>query len=106
MENVKKGGFSHVFVGHSAFGKTVLPRAAALLDTQQISDIIEIQSEDSTWFLIAVLKGNADMILQHSCDQSTLETSSSQCRAPTTSNASQYERQAFKLARHQVARQV
>jgi electron transfer flavoprotein alpha subunit len=46
-ENVKKGGFSHIFVGHSAFGKTVLPRAAALLDTQQISDIIEIKSEDS-----------------------------------------------------------
>jgi len=46
-ENVKKGGFSHIFVGHSAFGKTVIPRAAALLDTQQISDIIEIKSEDS-----------------------------------------------------------
>lgn len=44
---MKKGGFTHILAGHSAFGKTVMPRAAALLDTQQISDIIKIESEDS-----------------------------------------------------------
>jgi electron transfer flavoprotein alpha subunit len=47
VENIKKGGYTHVIAGHSAFGKNLMPRVAALLDTQQISDITEIQSEDS-----------------------------------------------------------
>lgn len=47
-ENIKKGGFTHVFAGHSAFGKNLMPRLAALLDVQQISDITKIESEDST----------------------------------------------------------
>ena len=47
VENVKKGGFSHVFAGHSAFGKNLMPRVAALLDVQQVSDITKIESEDS-----------------------------------------------------------
>jgi len=48
VENIKKGGFTHVFAGHSAFGKNLMPRVAALLDVQQISDITKIDSEDST----------------------------------------------------------
>jgi electron transfer flavoprotein alpha subunit len=48
VENIKKGGYTHVIVGHSAFGKNILPRVAALLDVQQISDIMAIESEDST----------------------------------------------------------
>ena len=47
-ENIKKGGFTHVFAGHSAFGKNLMPRVAALLDVQQVSDITKIESEDST----------------------------------------------------------
>ena len=47
MENIKKGSYTHVLTGHSAFGKNLMPRVAALLDVQQISDIIEIESEDS-----------------------------------------------------------
>lgn len=47
VENIKKGGFTHVVVGHSAFGKNILPRVAALLDVQQISDVMGIESEDS-----------------------------------------------------------
>ncbi len=48
VENIKKGGFTHVFAPHSAFGKNLMPRVAALLDTQQISDITSIESDDST----------------------------------------------------------
>lgn len=47
VENVKKGSFTHVLAGHSAFGKNLMPRVAAILDVQQISDITEVQSEDS-----------------------------------------------------------
>jgi electron transfer flavoprotein alpha subunit len=47
VENVKKAGITHVLAGHSAFGKNLMPRVAALLDVQQVSDIMSIESEDS-----------------------------------------------------------
>ena len=47
VENIKKGGYTHVVAGHSAFGKNIMPRVSALLDTQQISDITDIEGEDS-----------------------------------------------------------
>jgi electron transfer flavoprotein alpha subunit len=47
VENIKKGGYTHVIVSHSAFGKSLLPRVAALLDVQQLSDVMSIESEDS-----------------------------------------------------------
>jgi electron transfer flavoprotein alpha subunit len=47
LANVEKNGFTHILAGHSAFGKNLMPRVAALLNSQQISDIIDIQSEDS-----------------------------------------------------------
>ena len=50
VENIKKGEYTHIIGGHSAFGKSLLPRVAALLDVQQISDITGIESEDSTYF--------------------------------------------------------
>lgn len=49
VENIKKGGYTHVIVGHSAFGKSLLPRVAALLDVQQLSDVMKIESEDSKY---------------------------------------------------------
>ena len=47
IENIQKEGYTHIVASHSAFGKNLMPRIAALLDTQQISDITAVESEDS-----------------------------------------------------------
>lgn len=62
VENIKKGGYTHVIAGHTAFGKSVMPRVAALMDSQQISDITAIESEDT--FVRPIYAGNAIATVQ------------------------------------------
>lgn len=47
VENIKKGGYTHIIASQSAFSKSLLPRVAGLLDVQQISDVMSIENEDS-----------------------------------------------------------
>jgi len=57
-------GYDHVLAVATTNGKNVLPRAAALLDTQQISEIIGIESPDT--FLRPTYAGNAMTLVQSS----------------------------------------
>src|SRR4030095_7602657 len=49
--------YSHVLAPTTATGKNVMPRAAALLDVQQISDISAVESTDT--FTRTIYAGNA-----------------------------------------------
>ena len=55
-------GYSHLLSAATTSGKNFMPRVAALLDVQQISEIVEVQSPDT--FVRPIYAGNAMATVQ------------------------------------------
>lgn len=62
--------YSHILVPASTFGKNMTPRIAALLDTQQISDIISVESPDT--FQRPIYGGQAIATVKSSDDKKVI----------------------------------
>ena len=65
-------GFSHVFGPSTTFGKDLLPRVAALLGVNQISDIMEVQGSHT--FKRPVYAGNAIVTVEAPADKTVVAT--------------------------------
>lgn len=61
---IKDKSYTHVLAAANSTGKNVMPRVAALMDAQQISDIIAVESADT--FRRPVYAGNAIATVQSS----------------------------------------
>ncbi|ODV64180.1 Aim45p [Ascoidea rubescens DSM 1968] len=83
--NDSKNDITHFFANSSSIGKNIIPRVAALLDVQPISDIINIK--DSKTFIRPIYAGNAIATVESS-DKLILSTIRSSAFSQISSDSS------------------
>ncbi len=62
VDLVKRGGYTHLLVAATGFGKNIAPRVAALLDVAQVSEVTSVESPDT--FVRPIYAGNAFATVQ------------------------------------------
>jgi electron transfer flavoprotein alpha subunit len=80
-------GYSHILAPSTSNGKNILPRVAALLDVQQISDIVAVEGPDT--FVRPIYAGNALATVKSKdlIKVITVRTTAFDAVAPTGNNA-------------------
>jgi len=78
--------YSHIVCSANTFGKNLMPRVAALLDTSQVSDIIKVISEDT--FLRPIYAGNAFATVKSSDKKKCITIRPTSFDAATTTGGS------------------
>ncbi len=79
-------GYSHILAAATTTGKNFMPRVAALLDVDQISDIIKVESEDT--FVRSFYAGNAIATVQSSAAVKVITVRSTGFDAAATTGGS------------------
>lgn len=54
---VQSQKYTHLVAAHTASGKNIFPRVAAILDVAQVSDVMSVESEDT--FVRGIYAGSA-----------------------------------------------
>ena len=80
------GGYSHILATATAYGKSVAPRVAALLDKAQISDVIKVIDADT--FVRPIYAGNAYATVKSSDSVKVLTVRGTAFAAAATSGGS------------------
>ncbi|MBC3764345.1 electron transfer flavoprotein subunit alpha/FixB family protein [Neptunicella marina] len=83
------GDITHILAAATTTGKNVLPRVAALLDVEQISDIIDVVAEDT--FVRPIYAGNAIATVQTTDKVKVLTVRTSAFDAAETDGAANIE---------------
>ncbi len=83
------GGYQHILASASSYGKDILPRVAALLDVAQLSEVVEVVSEDT--FVRPIYAGSALATVQSLDDVKVMTVRTSAFNAVANTGSAEVE---------------